>query len=450
MRKLITTLSAIVTLAASLAFGGVAAAQGKYKNVELLIKNNDGRYQKDEKVEVWAYMHEDDGESLLLTVTENGNKVVESEPLPLKPGKKTKILTKSYADPTDVMVSVSPGSNPKIFSAVGFIVAPEEFRPGFEEPADFVEFWQNQARILRDSEMEATLTPVEIPEDQKKYRAKVEAYDLEISMPEGNPVHAYISWPKDAEPGSCGILICPHGSGVRTSGLNNAIWRANGHHAIVIDINAHGIPNGRADEYYKELGKGELKDYRTRKCTGHEDFYFRLMYLRMLRVLDYACTLKQWDGEKVALIGTSQGGGQCAALGGIDPRVKFMALEVPALADLGGKLAGHHGGWPYFGRFKESRDGDYMNVFPYYDAANFLKHYYGILYVEAGLLDTTTAPECVYSAFNVAVSENKVISTNPYREHGSKSLWEDNYKVWRETADRERKDALNAYLKAKK
>ena len=36
-------------------------------------------------------------------------------------------------------------------------------------------------------------------------------------------------------------------------------------------------------QYYDKLAKGELKNYRNRKVTGHEDFYFRLMYLRMVR-----------------------------------------------------------------------------------------------------------------------------------------------------------------------
>lgn len=424
----------------------VAGAQGKYKNVELWIDHADGRYQKNENVQVWATRLVDDGEKLFLTVRTNGQK--EKKPLDLTVGEKTLILNQEYADPTAVILQVTPGSDNKIYSTIGFIVAAEEFRPGFDEPEDFMTFWQKQVKTMRKSKMKSKLTPVELTDGLKKYANAVEAYDLEISMPEGNPVRAYIAWPKDADARSCSILICPHGSGVRTSNLSNAVRRAKSLHAIVIDINAHGILNGQSDEYYKALNEGELKNYRTVDLTDREACYFRLMYLRMQRVLDYACSLKLWTKEKVALEGMSQGGAQSAALAGLDPRVKYVVLQVPAVTDLGGTLVGHSGSWPYYGKFKEERDGDYQHILPYYDAANFLRHYSGTLVVEAGLTDTTCGSECVFAAYNVSPSTDKTIATNPYRHHSAKGLWEENAKVWRETIDKPRKDALANYLKA--
>ena len=437
----------ICALVALLLSAAVAGAQGKYKNVELTITHGDGRYQKNEKVEVWALKTEDDGENLTLTILENGQKTVDNSPLKLKPGKKTRILSRKYAGPTAVMLQVSPESDPKIFSAVGFIVDAEEFTPGFAEPADFADYWQDQVKKMRESEMTVKLTPAEIPADRQKYRGKVEAYDLEISMPEGNPVRAYIAWPVNAEPGSLGIMVCPHGAGVRSSNLNNVIWRAYDMKCIAIDINAHGIPNGQDNAYYEARANGELKNYRHTKSVRREDSYFRLMYLRMQRVLDYACTLKQWDGERVALEGGSQGGGQSAALAGLDSRVKFVILVVPALTDIGGPFAGHRGSWPYYGKFDEAKDGDYMYALPYIDAVNFLRHYNGTLIMEAGLIDTTCPPECVFAAYNVASSPDKTIATNPYRQHGEKVLWEPNYAKWRETIYTPRREALLNYLK---
>lgn len=439
--------SLIFTLTLALLSVSGAWAQGKYQNIELTIQNKDGRYQKNEVVEVWAERLVKDKEALLLTVMENGTETISAEPIKLKKGKKKVILSQAYDHPAKVIIKISPASNPKEYSSVAFIVAPEEFRPGFEEPADFMEYWQKQVAQLRQSEMVTNLTPVELPENKKKYEDKVEVYDLEVSMPEGNPVRAYIAWPKNAEKGSCGILIIPHGAGVRSSNMNNALHQAVSNHAIVIDINAHGIPNGQSDEYYKALSKGELKDYRTRKCEVKEDCYFRLMYLRLQRALDYACTLELWDGKKVALEGGSQGGGQSAALAGLDPRVGFISIAVPALTDMGGRFAGHSSCWPYFGKFNEKKHGDYMNIVPYYDAANFLRHYNGILVVEAGLTDTTCPAECIYAAYNVAVSPDKTMFTYPYRPHGTKDLWEKNLAEWKETVNAPRKNALKKYLK---
>lgn len=442
-----TTHFLLCALAVSLLFVQGVFAQGKYKNVELTISHKDGCYQKHEQVEVYGQLLQVDSHKLLLTVTENGTQIIKKKPIELEDGKKTLILSQSYDHPVKVMLQVAPEGDSNNFSAVGFIVAPEEFLPGFSEPDDFVDYWQTQVAQMRKRKMKTKLTLVEFPENYKKYEDKVVAYDLEISMPEGNPVRAYIAWPKDAQPSSCGILITPHGSGVRSSKLNNAIHKAHSNRAIVIDINAHGVHNGQSEEYYTSLADGELKDYRTRKCNIKEDCYFRLMYLRMQRALDYACTLKLWDGKKVALEGTSQGGGQSAALAGIDPRVNFVILQVPALTDMGGQLAGHGASWPYYGKFNEHEHGDYMNVIPYYDAVNFLRHYKGTLIMEAGIIDTTCPAECVFAAFNVAGTQDKFMATYPYRQHGEKNLWEANYTDWHNTIATPRRERLQKFLK---
>ena len=423
----------------------VAGAQGKYQNVELTIDHKDGRYQKGEVVEVWATRLVDDGEKLSLSIRENGKWT--SSPLELNLEEKTLVLSRSFDIPTSVVLQVKPASDKSIYSSVGFIVAPEEFRPGFDEPADFMEFWQGQVKKMRKSKIKAKLTPVELPAKHQNYNGEIVAYDLEISMPEGNPVRAYIAWPVDAKPGTLGILVNPHGAGVRSSNLGNAVWKAHSYHCVSIDINAHGILNGQSDEFYDNLSKGELKGYRTMKAAGKEDSYFRLMYLRMQRVLDYACTMKLWDGKRVALDGTSQGGGQSAALAGLDPRVGFTILHVPALTDIGGPFAGHSGSWPYYGKFDEERDGNYQLALPYYDAVNFLRHYKGILIMEGGLIDTTCPPECVFSAFNVAASSDKSIATYPYRHHGEKQLWKKNLEDWAATINEPRKERLKDYLK---
>ena len=172
----------------------------------------------------------------------------------------------------------------------------------------------------------------------------------------------------------------------------------------------------------------------------------RLMYLRMQRALDYACTLKLWDGKKVALEGTSQGGGQSATLAGMDPRVGFVILQVPALTDKGGKFADHGASCPYYGKFNEQEHGDYMNVIPYYDAANFLRHYHGTLIMEAGLIDTTCPAECVFVAFNVSGTQDKIMATHPYRQHGETNLWEANYTDWYNTIATPRRENLKKYL----
>ncbi len=77
---------------------------------------------------------------------------------------------------------------------------------------------------------------------------------------------------------------------------------------LVLDINAHGIPNGRPAEFYEGLSQGELKDYRSIGRARREDCYFKGMFLRMIRGIDFLTAQPEWDGRTVIVYGSSQGG----------------------------------------------------------------------------------------------------------------------------------------------
>jgi cephalosporin-C deacetylase-like acetyl esterase len=90
--------------------------------------------------------------------------------------------------------------------------------------------------------------------------------------------------------------------------LSLADWAAKG--VLALNINAHGIPNGREPEFYDELGGpgGALAGYTHRGKESRERLYFTGMCLRLLRAVDVLTAQPQWDGQKVAVIGVSQGG----------------------------------------------------------------------------------------------------------------------------------------------
>jgi len=100
-----------------------------------------------------------------------------------------------------------------------------------------------------------------------------------------------------------------------------------------MDINAHGIPNGKPAEYYQQLAQGRLKNYPLAGRESRDTSYFRGMFLRLVRAIDYLTSRPEWDGQTVMVIGHSQGGGQALVAGGLDQRVTFIAAGVPALCD---------------------------------------------------------------------------------------------------------------------
>ena len=75
-------------------------------------------------------------------------------------------------------------------------------------------------------------------------------------------------------------------------------------------------------------------------------YYSRRVYTGCVRALDFLCSLPEYDGENLGVIGGSQGGALAIVTAGLDTRVKALVAFYPALCDLTGYLHGRAGGWP--------------------------------------------------------------------------------------------------------
>lgn len=441
----------ILLLIAVLTCGVCVLAQNNlvFEPVMLSIDSATGMYAAGETVNVYGKLTSDYDSELVCAVKVNGRVIQRPTPVELKKDTAIVVYSSSFADPAAVQVYVYPRTNDKKKASLGFIVEAEGLRPGFDVPEDLESFWASQLKSMRKRKIKSVLTPVDFPEKLKRFEKKCELYALEIKMHEGRPVHGYIAWPKNAKEGTLPLVINLHGAGMERSSMANALDWANRGHCISIDMNAHGYPDDESKEYYKELERGELKNYRNRKVVDHESFYFRLMYLRAIRAIDYATTLPLWDGQRIMTMGSSQGAGQAIAVAGIDKRVGAVYAGVPALTDIGGHLKGHRGGWPSYD--KQMLKGDNieaeMAVLPYYDCAVLIQQTEAKLWIEAGLIDTVCPPECVISAFNVAISPDKSLYTYPYRPHSAGKIDKRLAQEWRQTIHQPRLKEIVEWLK---
>ena len=406
------TIVSIVLAACSFA----SFAGGISDHVSLFIDKEDGRYAKGELLKVYA--ETDSTATYCMRLYINGIAKEESE---VGIGKERSVIfSASYEEATAVMIEILGKSGESQGSTlIGAIVAPEEFTPGFDEPKDLRRFWRRQFRQMRKSKPMVTLTPVSTKDPS--YSADTEVYDLEISMPEGRPVRGYIAFPKDADRKSLPIVIFAHAAGhvynrwtLSDPDVTAALAHRGGG-AIALDINAHGLLNGQPEEYYRGYDEGELKDYSGRHLTDHGSFYFRTMFLRLERALDYACTHELWDRRRVLVFGESQGGAQSAFLAGVDKRVGAAVMTVPAMMDMGGAMKGRLSAWvkPLE---RDGLDSPAKDIAPYYDGALLLKGCKAKLFIEAGLIDVTCPPAGVFSGYNGAVGDKRIY-TCPYRPH---------------------------------
>src|SRR5690606_35372943 len=183
--------------------------------------------------------------------------------------------------------------------------------------------------------------PLDAPAD-----AGIEAFDVSVPAEEtGPPASGYLALPKNAAPKSLPAVLWVHGAGVRGASLPAALGGARDGF-LSMDINAHGLPNGKPEDFYKGIAAGDLKTYRTDGNASRETVYFRGMFVRLQRALDFLASRPVWNGKTLALIGHSQGGYQALAAGGLDPQVTFIGVGVPSGCDHSGMKADRISGWP--------------------------------------------------------------------------------------------------------
>ncbi|MFP6618721.1 MAG: acetylxylan esterase [Pirellulaceae bacterium] len=290
-----------------------------------------------------------------------------------------------------------------IISAVGFSV--NKIKPGLPVPADFDQFWTAQKKLLASVKMEARLTPV------SQQDTGPESFDLQVTCAGGAPVSGYFSRPRNAEEKSCPAILWVHGAGVRGSSLGNSHMGAR-EGMLSLDINAHGLPNGKPGQFYSEQARGPLANYRYAGRDSRDTIYFRGMYLRIVRAIDFLVAQPQWDGKNVIVIGHSQGGGQSLVAGGIDPRVTTIAVGVPAICDHGGRESGQINGWPKIVPYdgKGQADSKVLQAARYIDAVNFASRCKASAIMSVGFVDGVCPPSSCYAAYNLLQGEKQVIN----------------------------------------
>ena len=325
------------------------------------------------------------------TLSKDGWQPQPAQTIDLKEGKAT--LVGKLDEPGFLLLRATLGKATALAAAA---YDPLQIKPSLPVPDDFDQFWAAQKGALAKVELKSTLTPVEAP------GKGVDAFDVQIDCV-GKPVSGYFGKPQNAKPGSLPAILFVHGAGVRSSTLGSTLWATREGGMLALDINAHGIPNGKPTEFYTDLAAGELKDYRSIGRQDREQCYFKGMFLRLIRAIDFLTAQPEWDGKTVIVYGSSQGGFQALAAAGLDARVTLICAGVPAGCDHTGSVAHRISGWPKIVPLDAQGTPDplALQTARYFDCVNFAtRAKCKAAAVTVGFIDTTCPPTSVYAAYN--------------------------------------------------
>ena len=307
--------------------------------------------------------------------------------------------------------------------------SPEKIRPYTKEPNDFKTFWDQ-------CKTEAARFPLTYTKElAKEYCTdKIDCYLVRLQLDRrGHAIYGYLFYPKNAKKGSCPVVMCPPGAGVKTikEPLRHKYYAENGF--IRFEIEIHGLNPTMTDAQFKEisnaLNSGD-NGYLENGLDHRDSYYMKRVYLACVRSIDLLTSLPEWDGRNVAVQGGSQGGALAIVTAGLDPRVTLCVANHPALSDMAGYVEkGRTGGYPHFNRMNHMLTPEKIQTMAYYDVVNFARYVKATSYLTWGYNDDTCPPTTSYAVWNTLPGEKESLIT-PINEHWTSEDTEYGHMEW--------------------
>lgn len=311
------------------------------------------------------------------------------------------------------MTATVDGKSYKHHVKVGF--SPEKIKPYTQMPKDFKEFWDK-------NKAEAAKYPLTYTKElAKEYcTGKVDCYLIKLMLnSRGQSIYGYLFYPKNATKGSCPVVLCPPGAGIKTikEPLRHKYYAEEG--CIRFEIEIHGLNPTMTAEEFKEISNafnGRENGYLNNGLENRDNYYMKRVYLGCVRSIDLLTSLPEWDGKNVIVQGGSQGGALALITTGLDPRVTACVANHPALSDMAGYKAGRAGGYPHFFRTEGMDTPEKLRTMAYYDVVNFARLIKVPTYITWGYNDDVCPPTTSYAVYNTLDCPKEALIT-PINEH---------------------------------
>lgn len=308
---------------------------------------------------------------------------------------------------------------------VGFGV--DSIRPYTQMPEDFAGFWQSQLDGLAKVPLQYTMR------EAPQYSTDAFTCSLvKLRVGEkGKSIYGYLFMPRGARTGSCPVVFCPPGAGVKTikDPLRHRYYAEKG--CIRFETEIHGLNPEMSDEEFAEISaalSGGANNYLNNGLDDPDNYYMKNVYLGCVRAIDFLTSLPEWDGRNVAVQGGSQGGALALVTAALHPKVTAAVANHPALSDMAGYLNGT-GGYPHFNRQNNMLTPDKVRTMSYYDVVNFARLIKAPVRMTWGYNDNTCPPTTSYAVYNVITAPKEALLT-PINEHWTSEATERGHLDW--------------------
>jgi cephalosporin-C deacetylase len=320
----------------------------------------------------------------------------------LKAGEKTKVtIVHEFEKPGFYWVTVScawEGGKASRSMQVGY--APEKLRPPLTAQPDLRAFWDHSLAELAKVAPRFNMIP-----QPAKGNAHIDVYEVQMRSLGEVRVRGWYEVPKTSGPHPVLMRVPGYGQNMRPIGRFKDM--------IVFSFNVRGHGNSQEDV------KGKPGNYWIRGLDDKDGYYYQGAYMDCIRAVDFLCSRKEVDSKRIAVGGSSQGGGLSFATAALDQRVSLCVPDVPFLADWEKYFKTTH--WPEMNKWvdaKESRTWEStLKTLGYFDTMNLAPWIKCPIFMGVGLQDGICPPATNFAPFNYAKGPREY-RVYPQAKHG--------------------------------
>ena len=292
------------------------------------------------------------------------------------------------------------------------------YSPELTSPPDLETFWSTTLEESRAAARPPVFNRVSTG------LCLVDTFDVTFSGFGGHPVRAWLHLPANLEAPIPAVVRYQGYGGGRGTALDVTIWTLAGYATLLMDTRGQGSAWGLGDTPDPVGSSPSYPGFMTRGILDPHEYYYRRVYTDAVLALEVMRAHPLVRADRVAVTGSSQGGGIALSVAALVPDLWTVLADVPFLCDFP-RATQIVDTEPYaeivrYLKIHRNHTDIAFSTLAYFDAAGLVKHAKAPALFSVGLMDETCPPSTVYAAFNRYGGQRQVekrIVAYPFNDH---------------------------------
>lgn len=289
------------------------------------------------------------------------------------------------------------------------------YRPALVEPDGLDAFWTETLAAARAAAGPTRLAPVDAPV------RSLSVSDLTFTGFDGDEIRGWVVRPHGDEVLPAVIEYIGYGGGRGLPG-ERVNWALAGYVHVIMDTRGQGSAWSLGSTPDPHGSAAAFPGVMTRGILTPRDYYYRRLYTDAVRLVDEVRTMAGVDATRVAVTGTSQGGGLAIAAAALSGDAVAAAMpDVPFLCDFpNGIVRTPSAPFTEITRFLSVHRDEadrVLHTLSHVDGAVLARRIHAPAYFSVALMDDVVLPSGVFAAFHALSSDDAAIEEYTYNGH---------------------------------